>query len=522
MGDDKIAWYENTDGDGTFGAQQVISTAALSTRSVYATDLDGDGDMDVLSASYADNKIAWYENTDGDGTFGAQQVISTAALGAITVYATDIDGDGDMDVLSANFTDDKIAWYKNDLLQPQCDGDIQFNEVGGDASSWNWSSSVAATFDDSSIQNPIVSELVDGEVITVDIIDAEGCTNSASAKIALLDTPLNSFTLTNRTICAGETATITQSGSEVGVTYQLRLNSDNTPVGAAVAGDGNSIDFNVSPTSTTEYNVLATNTTTGCEAELINKATVTVNPLPIVTFGGYEYSLPITIPAANVDGPDDLTDFPLLVSVDLDESHVNNANGYDIIFTDVNGAALDYERESYNAATGELLAWVRIPNLSTNTDTEIQVLYGNPAISTDQTNPTDVWNSDYSGVWHFENNVNDASLNGLNGTNNGTTDIAGQIGRARNYVGSSSQYIALPDNNPVGSNIDQFVFSAWIQIQDLSTLNIYMGIGNNGSIFTSNFIITGVRQEKPVLFVNSIFNFLNANNPILQAIGITL
>jgi gliding motility-associated-like protein len=513
-GDDKIAWYENTDGDGTFGAQQVISTAALSTRSVYATDLDGDGDMDVLSASYADNKIAWYENTDGDGTFGAQQVISTAALGAITVYATDIDGDGDMDVLSANFTDDKIAWYKNDLLQPQCPGDIQFNEEGGDASSWNWSSSVAATFDDSSIQNPIVSELVDGEVITVDIIDAEGCTNSASAKIALLDTPLNSFTLTNRTICAGETATITQSGSEVGVTYQLRLNSDNTPVGAAVAGDGNSIDFNVSPTSTTEYNVLATNTTTGCEAELINKATVTVNPLPIVTFGGYEYSLPITIPAANVDGPDDLTDFPLLVSVDLDESHVNNANGYDIIFTDVNGAALDYERESYNAATGELLAWVRIPNLSTNTDTEIQVLYGNPAISTDQTNPTDVWNSDYSGVWHFENNVNDASLNGLNGTNNGTTDIAGQIGRARNYVGSSSQYIALPDNNPVGSNIDQFVFSAWIQIQDLSTLNIYMGIGNNGSIFTSNFIITGVRQEKPVLFVNSIFNFLNANNPI--------
>jgi hypothetical protein len=164
-----------------------------------------------------------------------------------------------------------------------------------------------------------------------------------------------------------------------------------------------------------------------------------------------------------------------LVSVDLDESHVNNANGYDIIFTDVNGAALDYERESYNAATGELLAWVRIPNLSTNTDTEIQVLYGNPAISTDQTNPTDVWNSDYSGVWHFENNVNDASLNGLNGTNNGTTDIAGQIGRARNYVGSSSQYIALPDNNPVGSNIDQFVFSAWIQIQDLSHIKYLYG-----------------------------------------------
>jgi hypothetical protein len=104
--DDKIAWYEN-DGAGTFGAQQEISTSA------------------------DDDKITWYEN-DGAGTFGAQQVISTAALGAISVYATDIDGDGDMDVLSLG--DDKIAWYKNDLLEAQCDGDhldMDFLQPGG-------------------------------------------------------------------------------------------------------------------------------------------------------------------------------------------------------------------------------------------------------------------------------------------------------------------------------------------------------------------------------------------------------
>jgi len=29
---------------------------------VYALDVDGDTDIDVLSASYGDNKIAWYEN----------------------------------------------------------------------------------------------------------------------------------------------------------------------------------------------------------------------------------------------------------------------------------------------------------------------------------------------------------------------------------------------------------------------------------------------------------------------------
>jgi hypothetical protein len=95
-----------------FGGQEVISTAADGAFSVYATDLDGDGDADVLSASLGDDKIAWYENL-GAGAFGPQQVITTIADGAISVYATDLDGDGDQDVLSASNNDGKVAWYEN-------------------------------------------------------------------------------------------------------------------------------------------------------------------------------------------------------------------------------------------------------------------------------------------------------------------------------------------------------------------------------------------------------------------------
>jgi hypothetical protein len=111
--DDKIAWYENTDGAGSFGSQQVISTAADAANSVFAADLDGDGDLDSLSASAADDKIAWYENTDGVGSFGSEQVISTAADEASSVFAADVDGDGDVDVLSASYAGDEIAWYEN-------------------------------------------------------------------------------------------------------------------------------------------------------------------------------------------------------------------------------------------------------------------------------------------------------------------------------------------------------------------------------------------------------------------------
>ncbi len=111
--DDKIAWYNNLDGEGTFGDQEIITTQADGASSVFAVDLDGDGDNDVLSTSFYDNKIAWYENEDGLGSFSNQQVISTEAVFARFVRAIDLDNDGDMDVLSASSGDDKVAWYEN-------------------------------------------------------------------------------------------------------------------------------------------------------------------------------------------------------------------------------------------------------------------------------------------------------------------------------------------------------------------------------------------------------------------------
>ncbi|MEK6797550.1 MAG: VCBS repeat-containing protein, partial [Planctomycetota bacterium] len=111
--DDKIAWYENTDGLGAFSSERIITTTAYWATSVFAADLDGDGDSDVLSASSYDDKIAWYENTDGLGTFGGQRVITATANYAASVFAADLDGDGDIDVLSASASDDKIAWYEN-------------------------------------------------------------------------------------------------------------------------------------------------------------------------------------------------------------------------------------------------------------------------------------------------------------------------------------------------------------------------------------------------------------------------
>ena len=103
--DNTIAWYENRDGRGSFGPRHTITWGANNAQAVYAADLDRDGDTDVLSASWewGSIKIAWYENTDGRGNFGLQRIISPPSRAELwSVYAADLDGDSDMDVLSAS------------------------------------------------------------------------------------------------------------------------------------------------------------------------------------------------------------------------------------------------------------------------------------------------------------------------------------------------------------------------------------------------------------------------------------
>ncbi|MGD1716729.1 tandem-95 repeat protein, partial [Dapis sp. BLCC M172] len=78
--------------------------------SVFAADVDGDGDVDVLSALADDNKIALYLN-NGSNNF-TEQTISTNADRPESVFAADVDGDGDVDVLSASFDDKKIVLYE--------------------------------------------------------------------------------------------------------------------------------------------------------------------------------------------------------------------------------------------------------------------------------------------------------------------------------------------------------------------------------------------------------------------------
>jgi hypothetical protein len=115
FGDNEVAWFENLNGFGNFGPKKTISNILDKALEVFAADLDNDGDIDVLTSSGGtfDGEIVWFENLDGTGSFGSKNVISTEHQFPRSVIAADIDNDGDMDVIASSQNDDKIAWYEN-------------------------------------------------------------------------------------------------------------------------------------------------------------------------------------------------------------------------------------------------------------------------------------------------------------------------------------------------------------------------------------------------------------------------
>jgi hypothetical protein len=112
-GDGEIAWYPNVDRKQNFPRKKVITIGAASAQEITTSDLDGDDDEDLIGAFGVTGKIAWYEN-DGSGSFSSQKIITEEAAGAVSVHAVDLNGDGHKDVLSASRIDGKIAYYTND------------------------------------------------------------------------------------------------------------------------------------------------------------------------------------------------------------------------------------------------------------------------------------------------------------------------------------------------------------------------------------------------------------------------
>jgi RHS repeat-associated protein len=257
------------------------------------------------------------------------------------------------------------------------------------------------------------------------------------------------------------------------------MGSCNTSVNWSIVPSGIGIltqtGLYTAPDSVASNQVLTVTATSAADQAKSASATlILASPSP----GGYLYHRTLTIDHTKIPNTDQ-ANFPVLISGTYgflaniaNGGNVRSPNGFDIAFSlgcDPT-AKLDHEIESYRASDGTVRMWVRIPSLSHTADTVIYVWYGSATVTTSQENPAGVWGSGYRGVWHLGDistgTAKDSSGNGFNGTVQGATVGAGQIGGAASFAGG--QYIDMGSMGaiPAQGTISMWVNSSRIAMQD--------------------------------------------------------
>jgi hypothetical protein len=221
----------------------------------------------------------------------------------------------------------------------------------------------------------------------------------------------------------------------------------------------------------------------------------------------YAYRRPITVQALQVTGGPHVN-FPMLVSVTSADLRTT-ANGgriasynaatndpQDLVFQGLNdttcgGAGsspckLSHEIELYNPATGQLIAWVKVPSITNGT--EIYMYYGN-GCSVSTQDPSGVW-VDYRGVWHLNQNptgaapqMRDSTANAYHGTAVGSfvsgDQQAAVIDGGLNFDRINNDEIQISAANLGATSV---TVSAWMRVKSFTEATFAPTPGNLGAV----------------------------------------
>jgi|GEM_PF-1357343 len=202
-------------------------------------------------------------------------------------------------------------------------------------------------------------------------------------------------------------------------------------------------------------------------------------------FSGWARKQPITISASQVEGSSDLTNFPVLITLDqlnteiVDDGSYSALNGGgDIRFSsDTSGnVQLPIDIVEFVTSTTpsnrKCQIWVKLPTLSNTSDTTIYIWYNKAGESQPASDSTygsqAVW-SDYRAIWHLEDDP---------------SGIAPQIMDSAPYSNHGSTSVPMASNDSQPAQIGQGII--------LNGSNELINAGNDSSLnLTSNLTISG-------------------------------
>ncbi len=238
---------------------------------------------------------------------------------------------------------------------------------------------------------------------------------------------------------------------------------------------------------------------------------ITAGEISAQWLSDYTYRKKIVISDSVVYGSEDLVNYPLLVSlIDPDLKSVFHGGlvfsdtAWDIRFTENDGTTLlDHEVELFTASTGELVTWVRIPVLSYTEDTDIYMYFGNQATDSDPST-SKTWSTDYQGVWHLNENVEDASQYFNNGVNSGAVSVTAKIGNGRKFEGIDDN-ISIPNSASINITGD-ITLEAWARVTDESEVN---------------WVITGKNYDYWLWYEDTTLRFYAGETNVIDTISLT-
>ncbi len=242
----------------------------------------------------------------------------------------------------------------------------------------------------------------------------------------------------------------------------------------------------------------------------------------------WNYRKAITINHNQVTG--DLENFPMLVSLtDTSLGAHAQSTGNDIIFINAQGEKLSHEIESFATSTGVLVAWLKMPTISSTHDEEIYMYYGNASVS-DQQDTENVWDENFKMVQHLEEGGTGTRYDSTSNDNDGTPNnydgneaiSAGKINGADDFENTNDS-ISISDNSSL-EGMSQFTVETWINLDQLPTTtgndisiirkghtvspwySYYLDIRNNGGNNNIFFNTTNVSESGEWLWGNTNFS----------------
>ncbi|MFK5856754.1 MAG: FG-GAP-like repeat-containing protein [Bacteroidota bacterium] len=219
----ELTWFEN-DGDQNF-TKHLLEVINVYNGSIDAMDMDGDLDIDFVVASGSGDLVLWYEN-NGSESF-TKNIIGNLA-DCETVFAVDMDLDGQMDVLSSSRTANELVWYEFG-----CNTCI--NWTGAVSTDWsnagNWSAAVPTSTDSvlipSAPTNQPVVDLVPATPGECDFLSVESgatLTVAAGKALTISDNIANEGTITIVSSDNG-TGSFIHNTTGIDATFQRYMNN---------------------------------------------------------------------------------------------------------------------------------------------------------------------------------------------------------------------------------------------------------------------------------------------------------